>query len=510
MQAALEISFYVLGVVFALGVGMVLLLVRDVFFHGRFNTHLPSVKRVRTTALDAARETLKALQAAGHSARGERRDSIAYEIKHLEHRIEALEDKTYSDQADYYAAAKARERTWREWRALHEESRRVGFRQRRLLRDRLEELRQDYLKLNREVDEEYHRAVARDGLTLEELRSQGVLEPEVLRPPEPAPAAAAAAQGPAGDAPAEAGGPPAAAGAGQAGRWMTPLPPYPPAQGGLLAQADMARPELQKSERTYVEPTFSMAGLPGGMLSGVDMSRSSFAEVEFTGVHRYRGCSFAAADLRRIELRRAESPHMFQDCDLHGASLAQAHLAGVVFRRCNLTLTHWRSARLDRVKFESCDLNGVHWEGVDLSRTVMSEDMLQGADFTFAGKPPLNLRPGLDSPPELLQHATQPGPQPPQPGTQAAPPAGAEPGATVGGTEGGTVGGTEGGSPQPGAAPPAAAPAAPAASPGSTVSSTAGSTAGTPSDRTAAPEAAAAPPANSGAPAAPERQGSEE
>lgn len=438
MEAALEISFYVLGVVFALGLLMVLVLVRDVFFHGRFNTVLPPVKRVPATALDAARAVLKQLQEAQRGAQGQRRDTIAYEIRHLEHRIDALEDKTYTDQSDYYAAAKARERVWREWRATHAQAREAHFGERRALRIRLDELRQEYAKLNREVEEEYHRSVARDALALEELRSQGVLEPEVLRPPReaaPAPAQAAPEAPPAANgAPAEGASaqpepaPGAAAQPAQrSSKWMTPLAAYPPAQGGLLGQTDMAQPDLPKSGRTYVDPAFSSAALPGGALSGADLSRSSFAEVEFTGVQRIVGCSLVAADLRRIEMKRAEAPHLIQDCDLRGASLAQAHLAGVVMRRCNLGATHWRNARLDRVRFEGCNLEGVHWEGVDLSRTVMSADMLAAADFTFAGKPPLNVQPPLESPPELARPAPQRAPageapprapaaqQPPQP-----------------------------------------------------------------------------------------------
>ena len=458
MEAALQISFYVLGVVLLLGVLMVLVLIKDVFFHGRFNTLLPSVRRVPSTALDAAHATLKRLQMAHAAAHGERRDSLAYEIKHLEHRISALEDKTYADQADYYAAAKARERTWREWRAFHADLQHAHRRQRRDARNRLDELRQDYQKLDREVDEEYQRAVARDVLTLEELRTQGVLEPEILKPPPPAaaaqaapPAAADAAADAADAADAAAPAPdaaqaaPAPATPGRSGRWMTPLTPYPPAQGGLLGQADMALPDLRKTERTYVDPTFSMAPLPGGALTGADLSRSSLAEVELAGVHRYVNCTFVATDLRRIELRAAETPHVFQDCDLRGASLAQAHLAGAVFRRCNLAGTHWRSARLDRVKFESCRLDNAHWEGVDLSRTVMSEDMLEHADFAFAAKPPLNLRPHMDSPPEL-SGGTAPAAPP------IASPAGQVPGAAP--APGAPTG--------PGAALPSQAPAAPA------------------------------------------------
>ncbi len=360
------------------------------------------------------------------TAAGEHRDNLEYELRHLEHRLSALEDKTYLDQSDYYDAVKQRERVWREWRGVHQEAQEAGMGHRRAYRNRLDELRQKFRTLVREVDEEYHRALARDMLALDELRSQGVLTPEALHPSrEQTPPEQPRRTG--NDAHAAAEPPPDQARQAerpQQRRWMSALPPYPPAQAGLLGQADMAQPDAVKSERTYVDPTFSTAGLPGGVLSHADLSRSSFAEVEFTGVHRYLGCKFAATDLRRIEMRRAASAHIFQDCNLHGASLAQAHLAGVVFRRCDLSRTHWRSARLDRVKFESCTLDGVQWEGVDLSRTVMSNDMLAAADFQFASKPPLNLMAAEASPPELTTHGATPQPtataQPP-PAAQDAP-----------------------------------------------------------------------------------------
>jgi uncharacterized protein YjbI with pentapeptide repeats len=423
MEAALEISFYVLGVVFALGVLMVLVLVKDVFFHGRFNTILPAVKRVPTTALDAARAALQALRQAALTAQGERREAIGYELRHLEHRIAALEDKTYADQSEYYDTAKARERTWREWRALHQQLDHAAFRERRQLRDRVDELRQTYRKLDREVNDEYHRAVARDALTLEELHTQGVLAPEVLRVPEPPPTETQAAGQPgagqtgAGQPEAgvegAAGAAPTAAQRPRSARWMSPLPPYAPAQGGVLAQADLARPEATKTERTYVEPTLSTARLPGGMLAGADLSRSSFAEVEAVGALRFLRCTLVATDLRRMELKRGEGVHVFQDCDLRGSSLAQAHLAGVVFRRCDLSGTHWRNARLDGVRFDQCRVEDVHWDGADLSRSVMSEDMLGQADFTFATKPPLNLRSTEPAPPELRETASPPAGRPP-------------------------------------------------------------------------------------------------
>lgn len=431
METALQVSFYVVGGVFVLGMLMVGVLIHDVFFHGRFRTALPPVKRVPTSALDAARDVYARLQAALRAAPEESRDTIAYELRHLEMRIEALEDKTYTDQSDYYAAVKARERIWRQWRSAHQELRRASFHDRRKLRGHADQLGLQYRKLSHEVEEEYARALARDTLTLEELNSSGVLEPEVLRlgaGPRPARITRTERSAPPEGA-AQAGPVQAAQRGPRSGRWITRLPPYPPAQGGLLGQEDLSRPDVQKSERTYVDPTFSMAGLPDSVLANVDFGRSSLAEVEFSGPQRFLGCSFVATDLRRIEMRLANGPHMFQDCDLRGASLAQAQLSGVVFRRCNLAGTHWRSAHLDRVKFESCRLDNVRWEGADLSRTVMSEDMLAHADFSFAAKPPLNLRPAMESPPELTAQSAPVADNDAQPAAvpAAAPPEGETP-----------------------------------------------------------------------------------
>ena len=403
MQTALEISFYVLAGIVALGLLMVLVLVKDLFFHGHFTVHPPALKRVPTTALDESRRVLGELKAAHGKAQGERKNAVSYEIKHLEHRIATLEDKTYRDQSDYYDAVRARERIWREWRALHQEGSQGGFRRRKELAPALAEHKAQYLALDREVNEEWHRAVARDSLTLEELRSQGVLEPEALNP-QPAPEEAGA----------QAEATPPLPPARPPSKWPTPLAPYPPAAAGELRQEDLLRPDLPKSERTYVEPVLALGALPNGVLAGVDFSRSSLAEVEFGGVHRYQNCAFVATDLRRIELKLAEAAHVFQDCDFRGASLAQSLLAGTVFRRCNLSSTHWRGARLDRIKFESCRLDGIHWEGVDLSRTVFSEDMLASADFSEAGAPPHNLSPPAD--PTPATGGTPPGP------SRAAPP----------------------------------------------------------------------------------------
>ena len=472
MEYALEISFYVLGTVFVLGLLMVLVLLRDVLFSGR-SLLLPQAKRVPTTALDAARGLMTRLKAAYAVANGEVRDTLSYEITHFQHRIEALEDKTFSDQGPYMNALKARERLWQEWRTHHEEARLGGRSRAASLRPRMEELRLHFSVLDKEVDDEYQRCLVRDSLVLKELQESGILTPDVLfphqakngkketPPPEEGDAGASATaegdgkgdavkdddlkgdagKGDAGEnatenatengtengtekgtakgtAKGDAGGvekpgektgektgEKPAAPAIKTSKWAMPLPPYPPAASGEIRQADIPRPEVPKSERTYVDPTMSLAGVPGGVMERADFSLSSLAEVELVGIHRYRDCAFIGTDLRRIELGSAGGVHVFQDCNFRGSSLGQSLLREVIFRRCNLSNTHWRAARLDRVKFENCILDGVHWEGVDLSRTMMSEDMLAAADFSQAGRPPHNFKPPApetgseDSPP---------------------------------------------------------------------------------------------------------------
>ncbi len=394
MQTALEFSFYILAGIVGLGMLMVLVLMKDVFFHGRFTHYLPVLERVPTSALDEARMVLKRLKSAYAKSQGQRQDEIGYEIRHLEQRITALEDRTYADQSDYYDAAKAREKVWREWRGLHEEIRRSPHAQRKALAPRLEGLKRKYTELNKEVQEEYKTATTRDRLVLEELKFQGALEPEILvknlETPSKAPAASKKdAKDPSGQ-PGEQKRP---------SKWPTPLPPYPPAGSGELRQEDMSKAGVPKTERTYVDATLSLAGMPHGVMAHVDMSLSSLAEVELTGLHRYVGCTFIGTDLRRIELKQAEGIHVFQDCNFKGASLAQSRLAGVVFLRCNLSNTHWKGAGLDRVKFETCQLEDIHWEGVDLSRTMVSADMIQSADFSGAGKPPRNIPAGFGGAP---------------------------------------------------------------------------------------------------------------
>lgn len=441
MKYALEISFYALGVVFVLGLLMVLVLLRDVLFRGR-SLILPQAKRVPTTALDAARGLMTRLKAAYAIANVEARETLSYEIGHFQHRIEALEDKTFSDQGPYMDALKARELLWMEWRTHYEEARLGGRSRAASLRPRMEEIRLYFGVKNKEVDDEYQRSVMRDSLGLKELEESGILTPEVLFPdqakkgkeetPPPREADGEESHPEAKDGGEDNGGEDAgkndaeknnagkngegdktqekpveqpAARAKKASKWPSPLTPYPPAASAEMRQADIPRPEVPKSERTYLDPTMSLAGVPGGVMERADFSLSSLAEVELVGIHRYRDCAFIGTDLRRIELGSAGGVHVFQDCNFRGSSLGQSMLSEVIFRRCNLSNTHWRAARLDRVKFENCILDGIHWEGVDLSRTMMSEDMLAGADFSQAGRPPRNFNPPapdsgtMDSPP---------------------------------------------------------------------------------------------------------------
>lgn len=394
MQTALEFSFYVLAGIVGLGMLMVLVLMKDVFFHGRFTHHMPVLERVPITALDEARLVLKRLKSAYAKSHGQRQDEVGYEIRHMEHRITVLEDRTFADQADYYDAAKAREKVWQEWRGLHEEIRRASHAQRKGFAPQLEGVKRKFRELDREVHEEFKTAAARDRLVLEELKAQGALEPDILVKNQETPSLASAAKK---KEPREPSGQPEEQ--KRPSKWPNPLPPYPPAGSGELHQEDLFNASVPKTERTYVDATLSLAGMPNGVMAHVDMSLSSLAEVEMTGHHRYVGCTFIGTDLRRIELPPAAGIHVFQDCNFKGASLAQSRLSGVVFIRCNLSNTHWRGAALDRVKFETCQLDNIHWEGVDLSRTMVSADMIPGADFSGAGMPPRNIPPQVPAAP---------------------------------------------------------------------------------------------------------------
>ncbi len=412
MEFALEVSFYALGVALGIGMLMVLVLLKDVLFR-RKSLVLAKAERVPTTALDAVRELMTRLKAAYAVANGKVKEELSYEIKHLENRLEALEDKSYADQLPYLDAVKARERVWLEWRSMNEEARMGGRARAKALASRIEEARLHFTVLDKEVNDEFRRAAARDALTLQDLEKSGILTPEVLYPE----GGGQGEQRPAGDGDAgseaeqQAAGEDASAPAPPEPRskWSKPLPPYPPAAGGDMYQADILDPMAAKSERTYRDPTLSLSGAPGGVLENADFSLSSLAEVVFTGLHRYRNCAFIGTDLRRIELDRADGGlHVFQDCNFKGSSLGQSTIRETIFRRCNLSNTHWRGARLDRVKFEECTLEGVNWEEADLSRTLMSEDMLARADFSQAGQPPHNY-----APPPAAEGETPPPPEGP-------------------------------------------------------------------------------------------------
>ena len=232
-----------------------------------------------------------------------------------------------------------------------------------------------------------------------------------------------------------------------------PLAPSPLADQGILRQEDLGLPGQRLNARRYQGSTLSLQGVPGGRLQGADLSRSSFAEVAFTGVHSYARCLFQSCDLRRMTLKDAGQAHSFLQCDLRGAALGQAQLERVVFRECDLSGTQWRGTRLDRIRFEHCRMEQVSWDGVDLSRVVMTPDMLATVDFTGASRLPQNHPRALPVHQTAAQAATQPAPKPvPPPAAQPVPLAPAQPGAAPADV-------------LPPGSPPPAAPQAPAAAP---------------------------------------------
>ncbi|MDH4246764.1 MAG: pentapeptide repeat-containing protein [Deltaproteobacteria bacterium] len=464
METALEIAAYALAITFGLGMLMLLLLVKDIFFHGRFQVPRPNPRKVPTTALDETRGLLSRFKALLDQP-GINRDVVQYEIRHLEYRQGQLDEKAYNDHAEYFNAVRAWERAWLSLKDLHEELRGMYWWERRGRMGAYRHLVTVLERRQQEVDAELALAEVRDRLSLEELYTHGVLKPDLLnqltqealshqgQPKTPAQtdaaltAAASGARPRAKPEPAPKPRPTTTAAVNSASSppkpqpppkpvspatpptrvFATPLTPSPLADQGILRQEDFHIPGQSLNARRYQSATFTLKGVPGERLQNADLSRSSFAGVVFTGVHTYERCLFHSCDLRRMELRDAGWPHTFLQCDLRGAALGQGHLAQVVFRECDLSGTQWRGARLDRVRFDQCRMDGVHWDGVDLSSAVMSLDMLATVDFTGVARLPQNhpqARPLTSAAPKPAPQAPVEAPAP-QNAPQVSVPAGA-------------------------------------------------------------------------------------
>ncbi|MDH5750881.1 MAG: pentapeptide repeat-containing protein [Deltaproteobacteria bacterium] len=399
METALEFAAYSLGITVFLGLIMVMVLVRDLFFHGRFRVSRPLPTKLSTKSQDIPKQLLKRLRAFLPKS-GKARDAVEFEIRHLEYRLKGLEEKAFHEHKDYFLAFQDLEKAWEEWKTLHEELARLSPWKRRHHRRGYDKARKNYQRRQKVVEGEWEKTRIRDQMTLDDMYEQGVIKPDVV---ETLMAQAEELRRNARKTSKSANGQENGNIQARQGSWNNQLNPSPLANQGSLRQHDFSVPELPKRARRYEDHSFSIQALPGGRLRGQDLSRCAFAEVVFTGLHLYEQCLFISTDLRRITLSREEKPHLFVDCDLRGASLAQSSLSNVIFRQCNLSGTQWRSARMDRVVFEDCQIDNVSWDGVDLSHTVMSEDMFDQADFRGALRLPHNYRAGTET------HVEKPG-----------------------------------------------------------------------------------------------------
>jgi uncharacterized protein YjbI with pentapeptide repeats len=461
METALNIATY--AFLATLGFGLLLLGygIWGWWVWRRYHLPAPTMERLPTRSLDAAHKALEGIRSRYFHASGEKRNRLGLELQRLEMRIHHVQQRTNEDQFTYYQLCKRREKSWRDWKKFFDHVDTLNRRERRKNRTALADATKQFRSLDKLVHDEWHRALVLDEMNLQELRTQGVL------PPEESAAAAAAADGPPEESGASRGpgkpGPvqafapeqqeageaapsqatPAALPAHGAAAADPPAdetsPPFATGASGAMHQEDFAMADLPKAGLRYADPEFNMAVIPGGLLADANLSGASFAGVRMTGTQIFRRCNLSGIDLRGVALPRAEQPHQFVNCDLTGASFAQASIEYVLFLRCELSYSQWQQARLNRVKFSECRIAGADWSGVDLSRTIISPDMQGPADFTQAAQPPHISAPspyapgtrpasGQPAPGATSPIAPTPAPAPPPPNlAAAAPPSADEP-----------------------------------------------------------------------------------
>jgi hypothetical protein len=443
MQAALEIAAYVLGFTLFLGIVLVALLVKDLFWGKGFSVPHPIPQRLPTEALHEIRAAHKRLRGAYESAGAAGRQRLDLHLRRMRERVDHLELKTIEDQSLYYTAVTLQERAWKHWKAVHNQVHAMARHDRQRAEHHLKEAEKHFRQLARQVQDEWEKGIVRDRLNVEELRGLGLLDPDhaatLLGRPEPEPEPApwdtvlrdtgqsAPAQP---EAAARSRGDEQAAGmltfrslreiargalvAWQAAKGRatqgyatavaalvrgeeqpepgapepSPAEAAPPAPMGPWRQTDVFDLQMPKANRAYGDPTFSVAELPLGTLAQADFSGTVFTAVEFTGVHRHLDSRFIGADLRGVVMARQERPHQFARCNFAQADFSGARLTFLLFHRCNLTGTRWDGAALDRVKFKECALEGVDWGGCDLSKVVFTDDA-RSADFSTAAAMPI-------------------------------------------------------------------------------------------------------------------------
>lgn len=418
METALNVASFVFVSTLLFGLALLAYGVWNYWDRHRFALRSPSSEPLPTRALDEARRALEKLRSRFFRASGARCTRLGHEVQRLEIRIQHLQQHTNEDQALYYQLYRRREKAWRLWKQAFDRMDSLHRRERKAARGELTDLVMRFREADALVRDEWHRAIARDELNLQELQTQGVLATEstaqdedsaaaeefpdeassaegaaetpsqiTARPTEEhSPAAAERAPAPAPERPARAA---EAAKSGVAQGGAPPANEAPPAgPTAVMRQADFAIPDLPKAGLRYADPEFSMAGLPGEMLSDVNLRGASFAGVRLTGVQSFKRCDLGGLDFRGGMLPRAEQPHQFVECDLTGVNFAHAQMEYALFLRCNLSYSQWEGAQLNRVKFAECRIAGARWDGADLSRTVMTPDVLSQGDFSQVLQPP--------------------------------------------------------------------------------------------------------------------------
>lgn len=126
----------------------------------------------------------------------------------------------------------------------------------------------------------------------------------------------------------------------------------------------------------FVDPDFTATQLrdggwtdveiSGGMLAGLDVTRSSLRRVRF-GRGRLSGLVVVEAELRDVT---------FVDAKLDLANFRHAKLKNVEFRNCELTGASFSGSHLTDVKFTNCDLTRAEFSGAKHQRTDLRSSTL--------------------------------------------------------------------------------------------------------------------------------------
>ncbi|MEE8554607.1 MAG: hypothetical protein V3T00_02015, partial [bacterium] len=175
METALNIASIVFLLTLLFGVALIAVLTWTYLARDRYSVKFPVIETLPTIALDEAREALERLKAQYYRAGGQKRGLLGHEVQRIEMRIQYLQQRTNEDQYTYYELCKHREQAWREWKEFYDPMTSLGRGERHQAQSHVARAVRKVHALDRKVNDERHRAVARDELRLEELRAQGVL-----------------------------------------------------------------------------------------------------------------------------------------------------------------------------------------------------------------------------------------------------------------------------------------------------------------------------------------------